>query len=451
MPNHNTFPNSGPEGPNSYRENEPSGKIDMSDFEAQFANDKEVEPQSSKNPAETTVENATSRLESYEGRGAEIRGKIKDKLCSVGRAAGNLIRRNSDRFLGATVVGAEVTAEFASDIKDAASQRLAQRQDRRERRKARKERAKNEQFMAAKADEASLLAGVRPGDAETFNYMPRESKNERAGRRAAKQEAVDAAHTEALELNRQYDQAHAASVYDEAQAANKLRNEHIEALQLNDQYDKTYAEQKLWIDAADKTKNPDAAFATPANFNEVQRAAFDRANREAIDTKHEEALEMQAQMDAERQAKEDAEYDAAYDKAEEFLKQFKGREHNIDDIRRAIRDEFGKELRSGKEYITGAIGDAVEVFEGKKSKQAARAARIAKGRAKIQETRIKMYEKGRDTVRNSEAYQRASGIKQRVGKAITRFATRARMTRDAWRDSKAATAPTGETESSTNE
>lgn len=359
-------------------------RLDLANRYKRETTSEQAEP--TKNTVETNIENATSRLENLEGRGAEIRGKMKEKLRSTGKAIGNYIRRTGDLVLGATVTGAEKTrsymqssAQLAGEVKDAASQRVAQRHDRSERKRLAKERSKSDEFNTAKADEAELLAGVRAGDAKTFNYMPRGTKNERAGRRQAKQEAVDAAHAEALSMKPEEDQAAA------------------------------------------------------------ERAA------------EQERIEQAAREDAERQAKEDAEYDAAADEAETFLKRLKGRKDlSITDIRRLYNDEFGT---NNEEHVQAAYDESFNVFLGKKTRQAVRAARIAKGRAKAKELRTKAYEATRDTVRNSETYQRATSRSRKIGKAVVRFASRslgaARAAKTAWQES--APKPTAESEPTNNE
>ena len=370
--------------------------------------------QPSPNPAESTVISATSRLETLEGRGAEIRTNAKDTLRNTGRTIGNFIRRNGDRAIGATVIGAEKAVEFAATFKYAASERLSQRQARRERTRTNKERAKSEEYNNAKQDEAEILASVQAGDAETFNYMPDGSKLEQAGRDAAKREAVDAAHSEALNLNTQYDTA--------------------------------YENQKTWINAADERKDP-KWMATPVNYNDVQRSAVDRANREMLDSRYEEAL-----IEAEaRQEREDAEYDKAREEAEDFLEQFKGKKDvSITDVRRVYKEKFGT---TNSEHIQAAYDEAFSVFIGTKKPAAIRAARIKKGREKITALR-RQYETSRDTVRSSETYQKARSLTSKIGKTISRFAKRtakaASAARDAWHESKPVS-PATESEPSTNE
>ncbi len=339
-----------------------------------------------KNPTEQNVENAKTRLETLEGRGAEIRGKVTEKMKDFGRRSVSFM----DRSIGRVASGAEKmkgklsdAREYAGDLKDAATERVSQRQARKEQRRTAKERAISDQFNTAKADEAEALSGVRTGDAETFNYMEPGTKTEQAGRQQAKQEAVDAAHEEALAMKEQEDQA-----------------------------------------------------------------ATERAEER-------ERIAQEEKEERERAEKELQESDASYTKAESYLKsKYKGRNGKDLDLN-AVKNELRFAFPSREQYILDAIEDAFNVFAGKKTKQAARAARIAKGKAKVAEVRHKSYEATRD--RSSEAYQKALSSGKKLGRSIARFSRRAATTtkvaigaaRDAWKASKETLAV--DTEPVTNE
>lgn len=393
--------------PQTTNENTPDDGAPRLEIAERYQRESNGDQSPAENPVDTTVEDATSRLETIEGRGSEIRTKIKETLRTVGRSVGNFIVRNGDRALGATVVGAEKArdytksaVEYASDLKDAASQRYAQRAERRERREFTAERATSEQFYADRAEAA------------------------------AQQEAIDAAHEEAIDADEQYDAA--------------------------------YANQQALNKAADSFKNP--AYSTiPESYNSEQRSAAERANREALMDAHLEAIAEDDRRTAENEARiaeeearierEGQEYSSTYAKAEDFLAQFKGRKNtDLTEIRQALHSELSEELASEQHHID-AIDDAFGVFTGKKIKQAVRAERIAKGRARVTELRTAAYETGRD--KTSAVYQTAKTRSKTFGKAIARFSKRTASAvkssfsafQTSWQETKAA----AEAEPQTNE
>lgn len=402
--------------PQTTNENTPSNEAPRLKIAERYQRESSVDQSPAENPVDTTVEDATSRLETIEGRGSEIRTKIKETLRSVGRSVGNFIVRNGDRALGATVVGAEKArdytksaTEYAGDLKDAASQRYAQRVERRERREFAAQREISDQFNSAKTDEAELLSGVQAGDAETFNYMPEGTEAEQAGRRAAKQEAVDAAHEEAIERNAQYDTA--------------------------------YESQKEWIKAADERKDPEY-LTVLKGFNSEQRSAAERANREALESAHLEALDIDESWEET--------YDTEYDKAEAFLARFKdNKDAQLTNILREFRTAFPSQENSHQ----WAYNDAFDAFAGNRLKSAAKAKRIKDVRAKATEFRRATYEASRDKA--SETYQRANGARKTIGRAIARFTGRTASAvksgfsafHTSWQETKAV----AETEPQTNE
>lgn len=391
------------------------------------------------NPSDANVESAKSRIEKYRNEGA--------RLGEIGKAISQAAIESGKIGLGATSYGIQNMVSRGKAAYAHIKNRAQQYKRYRDHGAALKENTAREKAARDAQDEAyasyedniattrenewnteaitevNRLRGVEAGDADSFNATEEDlTANQSNAREAAKNYVVGQAHEEALALNKQYDTA--------------------------------YENQKAWINAADERKDP-KWMATPINFNDVQRSAVDRANREMLDSRYEEALAEDERRENARIEQENEAYDATYDKAEDFLKQFKNRKDiGFTEARQALRAEFSKEYGEGKDYIVDALEDAFDGFAGKKLKQAARAARIAKGRAQIKAMRVKAVEASGNAIRSTETYQKARSLTFKIGKTISRFAKRtakaAGAARDAWHESKPVS-PATESEPSTNE
>lgn len=216
MANHNKF---------NINPDIPTPGLDKEAIDTSLETTQEQEQQAT-HPADTNVENAKTRLETLEGRGAEIRGKVTEKLKDVGRHTVSRI----DRGIGRVASGVEKmrgkltdAREYAGDLKDAAAQRIAQRQDRKERKTTAKERAQSDAYRNEQAEIAAQKAREQAESDSVYDEAHRENMNR--DWQAAKQERMDTLHEEALEENERRDQEAAEKLREEIEAERKKDRE----------------------------------------------------------------------------------------------------------------------------------------------------------------------------------------------------------------------------------
>lgn len=178
------------------------------------------------NPAEKNVENAKTRLESLEDRGAELRGQATEKLKGICRGAVSFLDRQIGRVAsGAEKMRGKITdaREYAGDLKDAAGQRMSQRQARKERKATAKERAKSDAYRGEQAEIAAQKAREQAEADSVYDEAHRENMNR--DWQAAKQEHMDNVHEEALEENERREQEAAEKLREEIEAERKKDRE----------------------------------------------------------------------------------------------------------------------------------------------------------------------------------------------------------------------------------
>lgn len=407
------------------------GSYNMGEFEKSF-NDSAYTPESlgKASPASLEAIDAAARGETHETRDPhEI---AKDTLRSDGRVAAAKALEGSKLIAEGAALGAQAVIAKGRQVWGNTRERVKQyRIDREDR--ARTAKVKHDrETVTAFQNELRRLDQVRSDDPDGFN---------------AKAKGLNKDHAKVIDLAKRV----------------KIDQAHEEALKMNGQYDKAYKDQKEWINAANERKDP-KWMETPKNFNSAQKSASERANREEIEKSHLEAIKENENFDKEtreRLAKEDEAYGVKVDEVSKWLKERYGSLHGKNLDLAAISNELRSAFPSSESHLQDAVFDAFNAFGGKKTKQAARAARIAKGSAFLKESRKKAWDAGR----NSEIYQRTASVGKISGRAIARFAkgtasiakrsfgaARAggSAMRTAWQESKP-TAPTSESTPVTNE